>query len=362
MKTWINKIFLLSALSLVLFSCEKDEDRVVLNAGAAPALTASSTDLVLLEEEAGEEAVTLRWSQADYGFDAAVRYTLQLDIKGNNFAAPVESDLGYTMEKTFTVAELNSLLNRLPITGFAENEVDVRLKGEVSEFVDPVFSNVTTLNVTPYLSAPPYATVYLVGDATEFGWDQTQATPMYRSEEDVFVYTYTGPLKAGGLKFLGVKGKWAPQWGNNGSNGIAFRETEQDPDPGTFTIPAAGFYTVNLDLRNNTYSIEPYNAASARTFPSVGIIGAFNGWGDIEPMTKSAFNPHAWTIDYTFAEDTELKFRHAPNWDVNWGAPKGKEAEIFGKTSQGNENLKVTAGTYTILFNDLTGHYVFIEK
>ena len=362
MKTWINQLFLLCALSVTLFSCDKDEEKLILQDGTAPVLSASTTTLELLEENAENDAITLNWTASDYGYQAAVNYILQLDMKGNNFAAPVEAPMGSVLTKKFTVRELNTLLNRLPVAAFNENEVEARVVSKISNNVTAVNSNVITMKVTPYLTEPPYATVYMVGDATQNDWDNTKATPMYRSVEDIFIYTYTGPLKAGNLKFLGVLGKWAPQWGNNGSGGVAFRETEANPDPGTFTVPSAGYYTVNLDLRNMAFSITPYNATGAREFASVGIIGGFNGWSDIVPMQNTTFNKHAWSIQYTFANDTELKFRHAPNWDVNWGTDQGKEADPFGKGKQGGENLKVSAGTYQILFNDLTGHYVFIKK
>lgn len=365
MKTWINQFFILCVLSLTLFSCDKDEERLILKEGTAPVLTASSTSMVLQEEDAAKDALTLNWTASDYGYQAAVNYILQLDMKGNDFKAPVEAEMGSVLTKKFTVRELNSLLNRLPVKAFDNNEIEARIISSISPDLTAVNSNVITLNVSPYLTEPPYATVYMVGEATEFGWDNGKPTPMYRSEQDVFIYTYTGPLKGGPLKFLGEPGKWAPQWGNDGSGGVAFRETEADPDPGTFNVPSTGYYTVNLDLRNMSFSITPFNASGARTFESIGIIGGLtetNNWERIVPMESTAFNPHAWKLEYTFAADTELKFRHAPNWDVNWGTDQGKEADLFGKGKQGGENIRMSAGTYLILFNDLTGHYVFIKK
>lgn len=363
MKTWIHPLFALCVLSLALFSCEKDEERLVLSAGTAPALTASRSSLELQEEQADDDALTLNWTASDFGYPAAVKYTLQLDLKGNNFAAPIVVDMtGRELSRKFAVREINTLLNRLPVTAFSENEIEARMVASVSAHVDAVNSNVITIKATPYLTEPPYATLYMVGDATEFEWDNQKATPMYRSEEDVFIYTFTGPLKAGNLKFLGERGKWAPMWGNAGSDALVFREKEADPDPASFAVATAGYYTVNVDLRNMRFSMAPYNATGARTFASVGIIGAFNGWGDIVPMKSTAFNPHAWSLEHTFDADTELKFRHAPNWDVNWGTDQGKETDPFGKGKQGGENMKVSAGTYQILFNDLTGHYVFIKK
>ena len=110
------------------------------------------------------------------------------------------------------------------------------------------------------------------------------------------------------------------------------------------------------------------NAGKVLGFPnmthnSIGIIGAFNGWGDIEPMRKSTIDPHLWDITHTFASDTELKFRIAPDWSVNWGAESNDTAEkTYGKGKRDGANVKVKAGTYRILFNDIDVRYIFIKQ
>ena len=365
MKIWLHKLILLALCAVVLSSCEKDEDQAVLRVQAVPTLTVSSTDLVLTEETAGEEAVILNWTPADFGYHAAVNYVLEVDKVGNDFATPAEEELGYAASKTFTVGELNTIVNRVKeITGFSENEMEVRLRADVSDFVSPVYSNTVPVTITPYLQEPPYPTIYMVGDATESGWDNANPVPMFRSGVDPFLFTYTGQFKAGSLKFLAQPGLWAPQWGKTEDGILGFRETEDDAEPGALDeIQAEGLYNVSVSLRDNTYTVTPYEpAAGAKVYPSVGIIGIFNDWTDIEPMMSSTLNPHVWRLEYTFPADTELKFRHAPDWDVNWGGTSGKEGEVFGMAVAGGPNLKVAAGTYTILFNDLTEEYSFIPK
>ncbi|MFD2999381.1 SusE domain-containing protein [Pontibacter toksunensis] len=360
MKTWINRVFILTLCSFALISCEKDEERVTLRVGTAPVLTASTTNMVLLEEDAANDALTLSWNEADFGFDAAVNYVLEVDMKGNDFAAPVTADLGNNNEKTFTVAQLNTLVNKLDIRAFEPNELDMRIRASVSPNVTPVLTNSVTLSLTPYLTEPPYKTLYLIGAATDAGWDNTKAIAMLRDPSNLFMFTYTGKFKADQFKILGQRGSWAPSWGNGENGVLTFRETEGDPDPANIVIPSEGYYTVTVNLRNNTFTVVPYDASSKATYASIGIIGSFNGWGGIIPMEKSAFNPHYWTLEHTFEEDAELKFRIAPDWSVNWGAPAGTEDKLFNTT--GNENIKIPAGTYKIIFNDLTGNYLFISQ
>lgn len=366
MRTSIKQLFVLCLFSLALFSCEKDEDKLILKTAGTPVLQASSSNVELALVNASQDAVTLSWpginlnfSNPEMGYNA-VSYTLQMDLKGNNFAKPQALTVD-TTSYTFKVDELNTLVNKLDsVQAFKPNEVEVRVIAHLSENVEDQVSDVLTLNVSPYLSEPVYKTIYMVGAATDADWNNANAIAMLRDPNDAFVYTYTGKFKADYFKFLGKRGSWAPMWGDAGNGMLAFRETEADPDPASIQIPSEGNYTVKVNLRENTFSVTPYDANGKDTYPSIGIIGSFNGWTDIVPMTKSDFNPHYWTLDYTFAEDVELKFRIAKDWSVNWGAPLGGESKLYN--TAGGENLKIEAGTYMIVFNDLTGNYLFVKK
>ncbi len=365
----LNKILFIFITALTLWACKKDEDRVVVQTGTPSTLTASATSVVLTEAEATKDAVSFSWSPSEFGYDAAVDYFIEFGKKDSNFVNAKSISLGSNKTVKYTVAALNTIATEMKLTPFQSNPLEVRVKAQLSSTYPPVYSNVMNLSVTPYLTEPPYATVYLVGDATEFAWDNTKATPIFRDEADPFVYTFTGKLNAGNIKFLGVLGKWAPQWGTNSSGSLVFRETETDADPGSIAIATAGYYTVKLDLRNNVFSVAPYTATIPNPFSTpdapVGIIGAFNNWSDIVPMRQSAVDPHYWDLaTYTFSNDTELKFRIASGWSVNWGAENDASAEkVYGKGKQDGPNIKVKAGTYRILFSDLgTGRYIFIKQ
>jgi hypothetical protein len=350
-------------LSFSLFSCEKDEDRIVAKPGTAATLTASQSSLVLTEVDKNKDAVTFTWQKSNFGYDAAVKYALEFGKKGENFAKAKTINLDNTLVKTYKVGELNAIATELGLPGFTATEMEVRIKAQISDQYTPAYSNVISITTTPFLSEPEYPTVYLVGDATDNGWDNTKASAMFRDETDPFVYTYTGYFKTGPFKMLGYQGKWAPQWGTSSTGALAFREKDSDPDPGSFTIPAAGYYTVKLDLRNNVVTIDPYDAAGAETFASVGIIGPFTNWANVVPMTKTATNPHIWAIDQTFTEDTEMKFRIAEGWSVNWGANADEtKARVYDKGRRDGPNIVVKAGKYKIYFNDLTGYYVLVKQ
>lgn len=360
MKNWLNKSLLFVFASLTLMSCEKDEDKVFVSEGTAPALSVSENNVVLTEEEADQNALTLNWSASDFGYQAAVNYVLEVDMKGNDFASPVTAELGSDTQETFTVSRLNTLVNRLDIQAFNPNEIEMRIRASVSSLVGAAVSNVVSMEITPYLTEPPYATLYLVGDATDAGWDNGAAIAMLRDPNDLFKFTYTGKLKPGYFKFLGKRGGWAPMYGAGENKTLVFRETEADTDPASIEIKTEGYKTVTVDLRNNTYDVVDYDASAKPTYASIGIIGSFTEWSSDVLMNKTAANPHYWTLEHTFENDVELKFRKAGDWGTNWGAPAGEQEKLFNKA--GGENIIVPAGTYLIVFNDLTANFLFIKK
>lgn len=372
MKTYINRVVILTICSLAFWSCEKDEDRVTVHTGETPTLTASTTSLVLEQGLAEEAAVTfswnpleLTWSNPEIRNNEAVDYVLQFDTEEGNFENPEVVSQGSELEATYTHEELNALLGRLELEPGQPGNIVVRLRPVLGENLQPTYSNTIIMTVTPWLERPDFASIYMVGDATANDWDATRGMPMFRTQSDPFLFIYIGYLEAGALKILQNPGEWAPQWGSdgveeNGIYGVALRATEEDPDPASFEVPADGFYSVVLDIRNMTFAIEPYDATGDETYESIGIIGDFNEWTDpVVAMTQSSFNPHLWDLEYTFEEDTQLKFRIAENWDVNWGSG-GDPEEIYGRGAQGSDNILLDAGTYRIRFNDLTGDYLFI--
>ncbi len=362
MKAIFNKLFLFLAASLLFVSCEKDETKVVATEGTSPQLTATQNKQVLTEAQKNDTAVVFSWTKPDYGYSAAVSYSIQFAKKGTNFTPAKTVYLSNVQRKGYTVTELNAIAAEIGLAAFTAGEMEVRVSGEISTEIAAVNSNTATLTVTPYLSEPEYQVIYMVGDATEGGWDNAKGTAMFRDDNDAFIYTFTGRFKAGNLKFLGISGKWAPQWGANAQGGVAFRAKDADPDPGSFSVPADGYYTVILNIRNNVFSITPFDASASTTYNSIGLAGVNNNWDDIVPMNTSSFNPHFWHFKYTFATSTTMKFRIASGWSVNWGPAKGHETELRGKGVAGGENLTVPAGTYQVYFDDITGHYVFVKE
>lgn len=335
MKTWINRVFLLTICSFALLSCEKDEERVTLRVGTAPVLTASTTSMVLLEEDAANDALTLTWNEADFGFDAAVDYALQIDTAGDNFAtAPYTVSMGNELEKSWTVEELNTLLTKLKYTPEEAQDVAIRIRATVSDLVAPVYSNVSTINVTPYSTMVEPGYLYVPGGYQ--GWSVDTA-PALISVEDNGIYT-------GVISFVGADSKefkftperdWDTDYGQGDTPGSL------KVQGGNLTVPNFETYMITANLNNNTWSFAPY---------SWGLIGSATstGWDADLDMTYDNV-AGVWKITTNLTAG-EVKFRLNNDWATNYG-----KSAAPGTLELNGANIAIAeAGTYQIVLDLIT--------
>jgi len=125
-------------------------------------------------------------------------------------------------------------------------------------FIDAV-TETYKVTVNPAGAAPE---LYLLGDATLAGWDNTAALPLTGTGG---VYTITTDLAGAGkyLKFIVTLGQWAPQYGTdaNGTNtggNLVYRPDENTPDPPAIPAPdAVGTYVITANTNDLTYTIAP---------------------------------------------------------------------------------------------------------
>src|SRR5882724_1333758 len=169
MKNIFISLFLITIVGAVFYACKKDEVKTVLKDGKAPELSSSNTDLVLIDTLGADTTITFSWTRSDYGFKAAVRYTLQIATAGTNFAAPKEVSMGNSTIQKYTVADFNQLVVILGLTPNNVGQLEARVKSVISDSIPAIYSNNVTISVTPYLVVINYPSVWVPGDYQ--GWD-----------------------------------------------------------------------------------------------------------------------------------------------------------------------------------------------
>lgn len=242
-----NRFTVAVGLCTLLFAftgCKKDEVQAVLTPGAVPQLTASATTATLVKANEAASAVTYTWTQADFGYAAAVSYTLQFAKQGTNFANPQQVSVGTMLTKTFTVAELNSVYSGLDcaIAG-TPTRLDVRVKASVGDKVATSNSTTVAMFATPYQAqTPPADSWAIIGSATANGWGaETPLTYDYCNKVWKGSIPLTATAGSNEVKFR-ANNAWTVNLGDDGADG------KLEANGANIAIPAAGMYDVVLDV------------------------------------------------------------------------------------------------------------------
>ena len=133
-------------------------------------------------------------------------------------------------------------------------------------------------------------TLYLIGDATATGWSVDAPEALKRSQPGLF--TWTGNLYVGELKFITTQGEFLPSYNRDATADdewtLVYRTSDDEPDE-KFNITEEGGYTLTVDLLNLTLEIETANV-NVPPYSSIYFVSEANGWS-FEPMTQDPVNP-----------------------------------------------------------------------
>lgn len=362
----IKHILLFVCLTCLFASCDKDTDPVLPNYPASVLTHPENETLYELKKaDADKEIFTLSWTastQNDLAVTPALYY-VQMDIAGRDFASavtlakidPIDDQTNATTYSTsVTVKQLNSVIVQdLRMKPDSLVNVEFRVITNLGNaLIGSSASNTFTAQVLPYSLVRE--SLFFVGNTFgENAWNNSSSQfILFRSTPDASEDTYTGKLIAGGaFKFITASnlGTWNA-YGSNAKNSLS----TDGGDIGGITT--TGYYTVTANIEDLSYSIEPYDASKAKTFKTIGLVGDFNGWGSELALTQSKYDPHIWSAHNVVLTAGGAKFRADPDYADSWG---GKTFPYGGGSG---DNIPVVDGTYYIMFNDLTGEYVFFAK
>ncbi len=301
----------------------------------------STNNVVLIEDNATDNAVTVSWTLPDFNFDAAPSYTIMIDVSGGDFTAAQLISAGSDYSYDFTVADLNNKLLSLGLSPNEEAVVDFKVKTTLSSYQE-MLSESVSLTVTPYSSILDLSTnIGVVGSATPGGWGNPDIPdlPFYTTATaDVYVAYVT--LGNGEIKFR-KDNLWTENYGDTGADGTL--EANGDNIP-----VSAGSYMITLNMSNLTYTIEPF---------TWGLVGSAttNGWDGPDMMLNYNSFGDDWRTVVSL-NDGEVKFRFNNDWGLNYG-----DSGADGSLENGGDNIAISAGNYLVVFNPITLTYSFEE-
>lgn len=340
-------LYSLAALSIAfgLTSC-KPENRVIFDPEevVAPVLESIGSEYLLVE---GETMAELKFSPADFGFAAAVKYSAFVDLASNeeSKAKEVASVTGSYADSVITLplpsASVNNALLSLgasfgsPVT--AKIFIKAQAYGEKLPIDNCVaFSNEITTDITPYDAEKVYAKVYVIGSYC--GWKHDKSLFLFNYAEDGTNFTgiidFTEEFENNEFKLTG-QDNW-----DNGNYGLA--EAITDVEAGELQlINDGGSKNITGYNQHRFYNFQFNNSTLVLTFKKsfdqVGVIGLNGDWENDVVMdyypAKQLFY-----ADVEAADATEFKFRLDADWGTNWG--------VDGALGAGN--ISLPAGKYRI--------------
>lgn len=336
MKSIIKPVLYITALAWLFAACKKDLPVITLDTSNAtePALTATESNLVLLEARQNNTAVIFNWTKPEFNFPASFVHTLQFAKAGTNFASPVNESIGTELKKIYTEKAFNALMLSVGLKAGQAGDIQVRVRSVMNDSVAPLYSNTHAMNVTPY-SLEQF--LYVPGDHQ--GWSPSTASiirsPEKNNKYEGYVYFGSGSLQ---FKFTD-----APDWANGiFGDANASGTSGNIVSPGeNFKVASTGYWKINADFVAKIWT-------SAKT--DWGLIGSAtpDGWNSDQDMTWDATN-NVMTITLNLTAG-EIKFRANDAWDINFG-----DDGANGSLEYGEDNIAIaSAGNYTITL-DLKG-------
>lgn len=347
MKNRIQLILLL--LSAVWFSGCEDKELITLNEQVQPNVLnpLSAASFVLEKVDAATVFQKFTWSPADYGFDASVNYTLQMDVATGDFSEPFSFAPTRAVELEIKVSDMNDGLLALGLTPQEAADVKFRVLGELNENTPEVISNSVTSQITPYATAfPP---IYGMGAALR-GWGPWPDNAIeFQSEEFNKFSTITVLTNGEAFRFF-KQLDWNPTSYNYPffTSVSSVFENANDGDSNFKVVGATGYYLINIDLTAKTVTAE------ATTEPVLYMMGAgVNGWGpwNDKEVKMTYLKPGVFQATTSFSNGAFRFFGQADWGPTSYNYPYFETVDLkFANANDGDSNLEFvgTPGLYTI--------------
>jgi len=347
---------IIALFSVLAVSCTIDEvkDRAVIEPVGAPVLTAPATgaSYVLKPESAAAQIERFTWDSADYGGPVEIKYTIEIDKKGNEFAAP-QSLGGIVAQNQLSVTQeaMNAAVMVLGGVPFTPSDFEVRIKASTGLFT-PMYSNVINITVSGYTTENPK--LWIPGsfqDASGYGGDWTPATaPQVEAsgfgKTDFEGYVYINKADAQ-FKFTPAP-NWDNEFGEAGATDGVYTGILKAKPAKNCGLPTAkaSYYLVKADT-------DPTKLTYTLTEAVWGITGDATpgGWpdGDDNSLDHDSMMTYdkdtkTWTLTLALTAG-KIKFRaNNKNWALNFG-----DTGADGTLEYGGSDITVgAAGNYTV--------------
>lgn len=300
---FITKILIaILATGAILTACTKADSLAYYGdtTGSTPVLTASVATLAALPADSMSTGITFSWTNPKYATDSAKqKFVLEIDSTGRNFSKAVSYTITGALNRAFINKDINNILLGFGFQFNVAYDVDVRVTSSYGNNNERLTSNTVKVRMTPYkvppkVALPTSGKLFLVGDATQGGWNNPVPVPtqeLARLDET----TWAGVFNlVGGKQYLAlpVNGDWSNKFSvaNNTIAGLSaggvfgFNLNDNFPGPAT-----SGWYLITFDFQQGRFTCVPYTGPNLPT--NLFMVGDATpgGWNNPVPVPSQQF-------------------------------------------------------------------------
>lgn len=246
----------LAAMLLGAQSCDKDGDTIYTDGPDRAEISGVASDIVLDKDHLQSLALTIYWNENGRislsdplvaAPEGAASNTVQFSTDPE-FATVVDDNVeSGVYYRQYTCEALNNLVGRLGLEGGVKGTVYIRIKTVLGANIDPKYSDVQTVSVTPYFID---MSMGFVLDASQNDTGRTLWSP---ASDGI----YSGFIGAGSWENWWLREGNNTVWGNDGVTGTAFvmgnNTTGLDVWNFWYPSPSGCYYTV-VNTRTNEWS------------------------------------------------------------------------------------------------------------
>lgn len=273
MKNLIKHSFFFLSLVLLMSACKKDEnkDYYLGNESSITLASSSPATIVLLIGNKDNNAMNFTWNNPDYKFTTGtssqdVTYTLEIDTTGSDFSNPKiqQKAISKDLNTSLTVGELNGYLLSLDLDFGVPHNIQFRLKSTLKNNTVPVYSNVLSFVITPYLDVkyPVPANLYITGSATPASWQcgcgEAALASQTFTKINAYTFELTLALSANNeYLLLPVYGSWSAKYGftGNGAENNVLGDSFK-PEGNNIKAPSlSGTYKITVNFKTGSFSL-----------------------------------------------------------------------------------------------------------
>jgi len=364
-----------AVITLLYTACDKVDNLPYYENGKAVTLSSSAATLAPPAADSNKTVLSLSWTYPNYATDSSnIKYVIEIDSTGKNFANAAGRSVLKSLTTSFTAKELNTILLA---KGYAFNvpvDMDVRVISSYANNNERLTSNTIKIRMTPYkippkVALPTSTRVFIVGDATTFGWTNDPAPPFPAAREfarlDETTWGGIMYLKgSGAYKLLQTQGNWDTQFHMvDGGTATAGSFVQQNADPGFPSPSTAGWYKIILDFQSGKYTVTAVSNDLPQELYLTGDAMP-SGWTNTPPVAQqlTRLNSSEYSISIALAPGKVYKLLSTQGqWQPQFGGSSATGGTLGANYGSGSDPDAIptpsAAGTYKIKVNFVTNTY-----